>query len=85
MKLLSDEARKAATASCSAGSAMRRSGVIAAKAFWPFSPNADFVSLHPDIEMEILPSSELANLTNRDADVAIRVVYDRKGLPLNLH
>ncbi len=35
--------------------------------------------------MEILTSGELANLTNRDADVAIRVVYDRKTLPLNLH
>jgi hypothetical protein len=28
--------------------------------------------------MEILSSGELANLTNREADVAIRVVYDRK-------
>jgi len=46
---------------------------------------ADFASLHPDIEMEIQSSGELANLTNRDADVAIRVVYDRKTLPLNLH
>jgi DNA-binding transcriptional LysR family regulator len=39
---------------------------------------ADFARLHPDIEMEILSSGELANLTNREADVAIRVVYDRK-------
>jgi DNA-binding transcriptional LysR family regulator len=46
---------------------------------------ADFACLHPDIEMEILSSAELANLTNREADVAIRVVYDRKTLPLNLH
>jgi molybdate transport repressor ModE-like protein len=46
---------------------------------------ADFARLHPDIEMEILPSGELANLTNREADIAIRVVYDRKTLPLNLH
>jgi DNA-binding transcriptional LysR family regulator len=46
---------------------------------------ADFARLHPDIEMEILSSGELANLTNRKADVAIRVVYDRKTLPLNLH
>ncbi len=46
---------------------------------------ADFMRLHPEIEMEILSSGELANLTNRDADVAIRVVYDRKTLPLNLH
>ena len=35
--------------------------------------------------MEILSSGELANLTNRDADVAIRVVYDRKTLPVHLH
>ena len=46
---------------------------------------ADFMRLHPGIEMEILPSGELANLTNREADVAIRVVYDREALPLNLH
>ncbi|TCL63702.1 LysR family transcriptional regulator [Rhizobium sp. BK251] len=46
---------------------------------------ADFTRLHPDIEMDILPSGELANLTNREADVAVRVVYDRKTLPLNLH
>src|SRR6202000_1517445 len=45
----------------------------------------EFARLHPDIEMEILSSGELANLTNRDADFAIRVVYDRKTLPLNLH
>jgi DNA-binding transcriptional LysR family regulator len=45
----------------------------------------DFARQHPDIEMEILSSGELANLTNREADVAIRVVYDRKTLPLNLH
>jgi DNA-binding transcriptional LysR family regulator len=46
---------------------------------------ADFARLHPDIEMEILSSGELANLTNREADVAIRVVHDRNTLPLNLH
>ena len=46
---------------------------------------AEFARLHPDIEMEILSSGKLANLTNREADVAIRVVYDRKTLPLNLH
>jgi DNA-binding transcriptional LysR family regulator len=46
---------------------------------------AEFARLHPDIEMEILSSGELANLTNREADVAVRVVYDRKTLPLNLH
>ena len=46
---------------------------------------AEFARLHPDIEMDILSSGELANLTNREADVAIRVVYDRKSLPRNLH
>ena len=46
---------------------------------------ADFARLHPDIEMEILSTGELANLTNREADVAIRVVYDRQTLPPNLH
>lgn len=46
---------------------------------------AEFIRLHPSIEMEILSSGELANLTNREADVAIRVVYDREALPLNLH
>jgi DNA-binding transcriptional LysR family regulator len=46
---------------------------------------ADFARLYPGIEMEISSSGELANLTNRDADVAIRVVYDRETLPLNLH
>ncbi len=46
---------------------------------------ADFARRHPDIEMEIQSSGDLANLTNREADVAIRVVYDRKTLPLNLH
>lgn len=46
---------------------------------------AEFVRLHPEIELEIAPSGGLLNLTNRDADVAIRVVYDRATLPLNLH
>src|SRR3546814_11781896 len=46
---------------------------------------AEFARLHPDIEMEIMSSGELANLTKREADVAIRVVYDRKTLRLNLH
>src|ERR1700733_9988325 len=46
---------------------------------------ADFARLHPEVEIEILPSGELVNLTNREADVAIRVVYDRNTLPPNLH
>ena len=46
---------------------------------------ADFARMHPDIEMEILSSGEVANLTSREADVAIRFVSDRESLPLNLH
>ncbi len=46
---------------------------------------ADFARLHPEVEMEILSLGEPVNLTNREADVAIRVVYDRNALPLNLH
>jgi DNA-binding transcriptional LysR family regulator len=46
---------------------------------------ADFARSHPDIEMDIISSGDLANLTNREADVAIRVVYDRKSLPPNLY
>jgi DNA-binding transcriptional LysR family regulator len=46
---------------------------------------AEFARLYPEVEMEILPSDEPVNLTNREADVAIRVVYNRNSLPLNLH
>jgi DNA-binding transcriptional LysR family regulator len=46
---------------------------------------ADFARLHPDIEMEIATTGAVANLTNREADIAIRFVSDRKALPLNLH
>jgi DNA-binding transcriptional LysR family regulator len=46
---------------------------------------AEFATLHPEFEMEILSSDEPVNLTNREADVAIRVVYNRNTLPLNLH
>lgn len=46
---------------------------------------ADFTRLHPEIEMELVSTGEVVNLTNREADVAIRMVADRKTLPLNLH
>jgi DNA-binding transcriptional LysR family regulator len=46
---------------------------------------ADFAHVHPGIEMEIVSTGDVANLTNREADVAIRIVTDRKTLPLNLH
>jgi DNA-binding transcriptional LysR family regulator len=51
-----------------------------------FMPDfADFARLYPEVEMEILSFGEPLNLTNREADVAIRVVYDRNALPPNLH
>ncbi len=56
---------------------------LATKLFMP--DFAEFARLYPDIEMDVSSSGALANLTNREADVAIRVVYDRKTLPLNLH
>lgn len=46
---------------------------------------ADFARLHPDIELEILSGDEPVNLTNRQADVAIRHVFNRSTLPPNLH
>jgi DNA-binding transcriptional LysR family regulator len=46
---------------------------------------ADFARLHPDIEMEVVSTGEVVNLTNREADLAIRMVSDRKTLPLNLY
>ena len=46
---------------------------------------AAFTRQHPEIEMEIHSSLENANLTNREADVALRVVFDRNSLPQNLH
>ncbi len=46
---------------------------------------AAFARLHPEIEVSILSLDEPVNLTNREADIAIRVVYDRNTLPSNLH
>jgi DNA-binding transcriptional LysR family regulator len=46
---------------------------------------AEFCRLYPEIELTILSSEAKVNLTNREADVAIRVVFDRATLPLNLH
>ena len=46
---------------------------------------AEFMSLYPEVELDLLASDEPANLTNREADVAIRVVYDPATLPMNLH
>ena len=46
---------------------------------------AEFARLYPELEMSVLSLDEPVNLTNREADVAVRVVYDRKTLPPNLH
>ena len=46
---------------------------------------AEFARLHPEIELEIHSSDDPVNLTNRQADVALRVVYETTSLPLNLH
>lgn len=37
---------------------------------------AAFVAQHPDVEVELSPAHEPVNLTNREADVAVRVVYE---------
>lgn len=44
-----------------------------------------FAQAHPDVEVSVLSQEGPVNLTNREADVAIRVVYDRNTLPPNLH
>lgn len=46
---------------------------------------SEFSRRHPEVELEILSRDDPVNLTNREADVAIRVVYDRNTLPPNLH
>ncbi|MBE7209511.1 MAG: LysR family transcriptional regulator [Gluconacetobacter diazotrophicus] len=44
-----------------------------------------FARLHPEIEIDVHASDVPVNLTNRQADVALRVVFERTALPLNLH
>ena len=45
---------------------------------------ADFSREHPEIELQIISSYEPVNLTRRQADVAIRLVYDQYSLPQHL-
>ncbi|MBS9717428.1 LysR family transcriptional regulator [Pseudohalocynthiibacter aestuariivivens] len=45
---------------------------------------ADFSREHPEIELQIISSYEPVNLTRRQADVAIRLVYDQFSLPQHL-
>ena len=46
---------------------------------------AEFTRVHPEVEVALLTSDEPVSLTNREADVAVRVVYDADKLPSNLH
>ncbi|WP_114285290.1 LysR family transcriptional regulator [Candidatus Halocynthiibacter alkanivorans] len=45
---------------------------------------ATFSRLHPEIELQISSSYEAVNLTKRQADLAIRLVYDQAALPQHL-
>ena len=46
---------------------------------------AEFCRLHPEIELELLSSFEPVNLTMRQADVALRVIYEGGTPPPNLY
>ncbi len=46
---------------------------------------ADFKAAYPDIALEILSSTSMINLVNREADVALRVVVGGKTPPDNLY
>ena len=51
-----------------------------------FMPDlAEFSQTHPEIELHLVTSYDLVNLTKRQADVALRLVYDRNTLPQNLY
>lgn len=45
---------------------------------------AEFSETHPEIQLELLTSYEPVSLTQRQADVALRLVYDRAKLPPHL-
>jgi len=45
----------------------------------------DFATGYPEIELDIISIDEPLNLTNREADIALRVVHDRNNLPQNLY
>ncbi len=51
-----------------------------------FMPDlAEFSRTHPEIELQTITSYDLVNLTTRQADVALRLVYDRNTLPQHLY
>ena len=45
----------------------------------------EFARRYPEVEMDILSLDAPVNLTKREADVALRVAYDRSALPQNLN
>ena len=45
---------------------------------------ADFAKQHPAIELQIISSYDTVNLTLRQADVAVRLVFDQVTLPQHL-
>lgn len=46
---------------------------------------ARFTRVHPGIELEIITTQEVLNLTKRQADVAIRLVYENGSPPEHLY
>lgn len=46
---------------------------------------AQFARLHPGIELELITSYEPLNLTNRQADVAMRLIYQKDSPPEHLY
>jgi DNA-binding transcriptional LysR family regulator len=45
---------------------------------------ADFSRQHPAIELQIISSYDTVNLTRRQADIAVRLVFDQMNLPQHL-
>ncbi len=46
---------------------------------------AEFGAMYPDVELELLSSHAPVNLVNRQADVALRLIYDGSSPPQHLH
>jgi DNA-binding transcriptional LysR family regulator len=46
---------------------------------------ATFSATHPEIELEVIASQEPVNLAKREADVALRVVYETSSPPPHLN
>jgi DNA-binding transcriptional LysR family regulator len=46
---------------------------------------AEFGTMYPDVELELLTSHDPVNLVNRQADVALRLIFDGSSPPPHLH